>query len=87
MCKWLCLRQSLRPARAMTWWSGERVTQVYIMILMFCVREGDNVSLACDASGYPPPHIVWRREDGEDILMAGKKLNIVEVILDVVYHH
>ncbi len=26
MCKWLCLRQSLRPARAMTWWSGERVT-------------------------------------------------------------
>ena len=50
------------------------------MSLMFCVREGDNVSLACDASGYPPPHIVWRREDGEDILMAGKKLNIVEVI-------
>ena len=51
------------------------------MFLMFDVREGDNVSLACDASGYPPPHIVWRREDGEDILMAGKKLNIVEVKL------
>ena len=50
------------------------------MFLMFDVREGDNVSLACDASGYPPPHIVWRREDGEDILMAGKKLNIVEVL-------
>jgi len=42
------------------------------------VREGDNVSLACDASGYPPPHIVWRREDGEDILVGGKKMNIVE---------
>ena len=47
--------------------------------MMFDFREGDNVSLACDASGYPPPHIVWRREDGADILMAGKKMNIVEV--------
>ena len=45
-----------------------------------CCREGDNVSLACDATGYPPPHIVWRREDGDDILVAGgKKTNIVEV--------
>ena len=42
------------------------------------VREGDNVTLSCDASGYPPPHIVWRREDGDDILLAGKKLNILE---------
>ena len=56
---------------------------VNTMFLMFDVREGDNVSLACDASGYPPPHIVWRREDGEDILMAGKKLNIVEVCVGV----
>ena len=47
---------------------------------IFLNREGDNVSLACDANGYPPPHIVWRREDGEDILVAGKKLNIVEVV-------
>ena len=38
------------------------------------------MSLACDASGYPPPHIVWRREDGEDILMAGKKLNIIATL-------
>ena len=42
------------------------------------VRETDNVTLACDAHGYPPPHIVWRREDGEDILVGGKKMNIVE---------
>ena len=42
------------------------------------VREGDNVTLSCDASGYPPPHIVWRREDGDDILLNGKKLNILE---------
>ena len=82
MCKWLCPRQSLRRVRVMTWWSGEShtlLTHNDTMLLMFDVREGDNVSLACDASGYPPPHIVWRREDGEDILMAGKKLNIVEV--------
>jgi hypothetical protein len=38
------------------------------------VREGDNVSLSCEASGYPPPHIVWRREDGDDILIGGRKV-------------
>jgi len=42
------------------------------------VREGDNITLSCDANGYPPPHIVWRREDGDDILLGGKKMNIVE---------
>ena len=38
------------------------------------VREGENVTLSCEASGYPPPHIVWRREDGEDILVQGRKV-------------
>ena len=42
------------------------------------VREGENVTLACDATGYPPPHIVWRREDGDDIVIQGKKVNIIE---------
>lgn len=42
------------------------------------VREGDNVSLSCDATGYPPPHIVWRREDGGDIILNGRKATIVE---------
>ena len=42
------------------------------------VREGENVTLSCDASGYPPPHIVWRREDGDDIVIQGKKVNIIE---------
>jgi len=42
------------------------------------VREGENVTLACDANGYPPPHIVWRREDGDDIVIQGKKINIIE---------
>jgi len=42
------------------------------------VRENENVTLGCDATGYPKPHIVWRREDGEDIVIGGKKMNIVE---------
>merc|ERR1719410_1520099 len=42
------------------------------------VRENENVTLGCDATGYPKPHIVWRREDGEDIVIGGKKLNILE---------
>ena len=36
-------------------------------------REGDNVTLACDAKGHPRPQIVWRREDKEDILVNGRK--------------
>ena len=39
-------------------------------------REGDNVTLACDAKGHPQPQIVWRREDKEDILVNGKKGNL-----------
>ena len=38
------------------------------------VRENENVTLGCDATGYPKPHIVWRREDGEDIVIGGKKV-------------
>ena len=36
-------------------------------------REGDNVTLGCDATGHPEPQIVWRREDKEDILVNGRK--------------
>ena len=37
------------------------------------VREGDNLTLSCDARGHPKPHIVWRREDSENIQVDGKK--------------
>ncbi|XP_059082236.1 neurotrimin-like isoform X2 [Tigriopus californicus] len=37
------------------------------------VREGDNLTLSCDAVGHPRPHIVWRREDSEDIMVEGRK--------------
>jgi len=31
------------------------------------VREGTNVSLQCAATGFPPPKIMWRREDKQKI--------------------
>lgn len=38
------------------------------------VREGENMTLSCNASGHPKPHIVWRRENGDDIMLSnGKK--------------
>ena len=37
------------------------------------VREGENLTLTCDAKGHPTPHIVWRREDSEDIMVEGRK--------------
>ena len=45
------------------------------------VREGDNVSMACDAHGYPVPHIIWRREDSEDIIVhGGKKVILLNIL-------
>ncbi|GIX84241.1 protein CEPU-1 [Caerostris darwini] len=42
------------------------------------VREGSDVSLRCDASGSPSPHIKWRREDEKDITIGLKKVPTVE---------
>lgn len=36
------------------------------------VREGLNVSLICKARGYPEPYVMWRREDGEEMLISGE---------------
>lgn len=33
------------------------------------VKEGDNATLACKAVGHPQPRIVWKREDGENIIL------------------
>lgn len=33
------------------------------------VPEGGIVKLACKARGHPAPHVLWRREDGEDIIV------------------
>lgn len=34
--------------------------------------EGSNVSLRCVATGSPEPYILWRREDGEEIMLNGE---------------
>ena len=41
------------------------------------VREGENMTLTCDAKGHPKPQIVWRREDSEDIMVEGRKGKII----------
>ncbi|CAH2102648.1 unnamed protein product [Euphydryas editha] len=35
------------------------------------VPEGGSAKLVCKARGYPPPKIVWRREDGGDLISRG----------------
>ena len=35
------------------------------------VREKERVNLTCEASGYPEPQILWRREDGKPIMASG----------------
>ncbi|VVD04184.1 unnamed protein product, partial [Leptidea sinapis] len=35
------------------------------------VPEGGAAKLVCKARGYPPPKIIWRREDGGDIISRG----------------
>lgn len=34
------------------------------------VKEGDSISLRCNAQGFPPPKVEWRREDKEDIITS-----------------
>lgn len=36
------------------------------------VREGSNVTLQCKAKGYPEPYVMWRREDGTEMLIGGE---------------
>jgi len=31
------------------------------------VRENQNITLTCKADGYPPPKLMWKREDGQVI--------------------
>lgn len=42
------------------------------------VREGTNVSLMCKARGYPEPYVMWRREDGDEMSIAGENGKYME---------
>lgn len=33
------------------------------------VPEGGTVKLTCRARGYPTPHVLWRREDGVELVI------------------
>lgn len=51
------------------------------------MREEDNLRLQCAATGYPPPTIVWEREDGraidwgkwKDNSKVGHSVNITKI--------
>lgn len=47
------------------------------------VREGSNTSLTCTARGHPPPHILWRREDGSSITKGKLKGNTIDFSLSL----
>ncbi|GJQ68193.1 hypothetical protein Trydic_g10747 [Trypoxylus dichotomus] len=41
------------------------------------IRESQNISLTCKADGFPTPKIMWRKEDGQAILVERrKKVNV-----------
>jgi hypothetical protein len=33
------------------------------------VQEGENATLVCRATGHPVPRILWRREDGDSLVL------------------
>lgn len=37
------------------------------------VRENQNISLTCRAKGFPAPKIMWRREDGQSMIIDRRK--------------
>jgi hypothetical protein len=49
------------------------------------VQEGENATLVCHAAGHPAPRILWRREDGESLILKkghrevtkGKRLHLI----------
>ncbi|CAH2040511.1 unnamed protein product, partial [Iphiclides podalirius] len=42
------------------------------------IREGNDVTLVCRASGYPEPYVMWRREDGQDFNYNGESVSVVD---------
>merc|ERR1719150_2543101 len=44
------------------------------------VREKERVNLTCEARGYPSPQILWRREDGRDIVTGDLNMESVRSV-------
>jgi len=40
------------------------------------VQEGENATLVCHAAGHPAPRILWRREDGESLILKKGLRNV-----------
>ncbi|KAJ8981340.1 hypothetical protein NQ317_015981 [Molorchus minor] len=43
------------------------------------VKEGENVTFTCSATGHPKPRILWRREDGGHLIVHGDSDEIQKV--------
>lgn len=43
------------------------------------VRENQNLTLTCKAGGFPEPKIMWKREDGNEIVLDRKKKVAVNI--------
>ncbi|KAF3427291.1 hypothetical protein E2986_01581 [Frieseomelitta varia] len=53
------------------------------------VPEGGSAKLVCKARGYPKPEIVWKREDGAEIIsragLSGGKTKIISAALGILF--
>lgn len=47
------------------------------------IREGQNVTLRCAASGSPTPNVTWRREGGEPIPLGNGKECMYLVVVNI----
>ncbi|GFG28149.1 hypothetical protein Cfor_08243, partial [Coptotermes formosanus] len=43
------------------------------------VQEGENATLVCHAAGHPAPRILWRREDGESLILRKGLRDVTKV--------
>ncbi|KDR23453.1 Lachesin, partial [Zootermopsis nevadensis] len=43
------------------------------------VREGENATMMCRATGHPVPRILWRREDGEGLILRKGLRDVTKV--------